>query len=153
MMMDIINNIPHDCCLRICFMCILLTSMLWGISHEEPGCSCDNFMASHRSQRFCHCDQTLRNKSNLGCKGVISAYMSRSQSNMKGRQLRHLEVGTEAESTDEWCLLACFPLLAQPFLIQLRTTCLGVASSTMSWTLPYQSLIRKMPPTLAFRPI
>lgn len=111
MMRILVKNIPHDGCPRTCFLCLRLTSTLWGIPHEEPGGRCD---PTHLSVSVTAI-RTHHDKSNSGSKGVISAYVSRSQPVMKGRELRHLGVGAEAESTNEGCLLARFPLLAQPF--------------------------------------
>jgi hypothetical protein len=46
-------------------------------------------------------------------------------------------------------LLAC----SAWFLIQPRTTCLGIAPTTMSWALLYQSLVKKMPPQTCLKAI
>ena len=65
------------------------------------------------------------------------------ESIMKGSQgrdsrYRNLVAGAEAETMEEHCFLAwCF-------LTQLRTTWLGVALPTVGWTLPHQSLTKKM---------
>jgi hypothetical protein len=48
-----------------------------------------------------------------------------------GTQDRNLEAGTEAEATEEHCLLAC----SACFLIQHRTTYLGVTPPTVGWVL------------------
>jgi hypothetical protein len=47
---------------------------------------------------------------------------------------------------EDWCLLACFPCLAQiVFLIEPKTTSSGMAPPTMGWALPPWSLIEKLP--------
>lgn len=64
--------------------------------------------------------------------------------------LRETEVGTTAETMEEPLLLvACSAF----FHIQPRATCPAVALPTMSWALPYQLLINKMPCRLAYRPV
>lgn len=68
-------------------------------------------------------------------------------------QGRNIEIGTDTEDVEEICLLTCscdmFSLLSYstqehlPVVVLLR----------VSWTLPYQSLIRKMQHRLAHNPI
>lgn len=54
-------------------------------------------------------------------------------------------MGTEAETNKEWCLAACFlGSCSASFLIQLRTTCIGVVLTTTSWVLLYPSATRKI---------
>ena len=51
---------------------------------------------------------------------------------------RNLEAGTEAETTQECCLLA----YSAYFPVAARTTCAGLISPRANWTLPDQSSIK-----------
>ena len=63
------------------------------------------------------------------------------KSGQKLTQSRSLETGADVEAMEGYCLLAC----SACFLIEPRTTSLGMAPPTMGWALPHQSLIKKMP--------
>lgn len=68
---------------------------------------------------------------------------------------RNLEARTQVEAMEKHSLLACSPSLVQPvFLYKPGPVCgSGVASSTTGWTLPHQSLNKKMPPRIAHKPL
>ena len=53
------------------------------------------------------------------------------------KQGRNLEAGTGAETMEYYCLLACSLWLSTCFLIEFRTTSLGMAPLTISWGLPH----------------
>jgi hypothetical protein len=82
-----------------------------------------------------------------GGKDLFSLYLHiavhhQRKSGQELTQGRNLEAEADSEAMEE-CLL---PLPCSAcFLIELRTTSTGMASSTMSWTLPPWSLIEKMP--------
>lgn len=75
-------------------------------------------------------------QSNFGRKGfyfiTLRSFILRSQG-------RSLKAGTKPEAMGECCLVTC------SFLPQFRTTCLGEASPTVDWVLPYQSVNKKIP--------
>jgi hypothetical protein len=64
--------------------------------------------------RFHYCCDKNTNQTQLGQERVCLAYWL--QSTMEESRGRNLEAGTEAETIEEHCLLACFSWLAQPAL-------------------------------------
>lgn len=87
------------------------------------------------------------------CPEIIKHWQTNSR---KERTYLSLEVIVHTERSqgknqrrDQDCLLDC----SACFVIQLRTTCLGVALPTVGWALPFQSLIKKMPHRLGHEPI
>lgn len=70
------------------------------------------------------------------------AYMSVSPFIMEGvgawTHGRNLDTETKVNTMVLLCSPACSSLLALAFLIQAKTTCPGVALSTVSWDLPRQ---------------
>lgn len=76
-------------------------------------------------------------KNNLGEERVYLSCIPKSQSVIQRNQCRNLGAGTEVETMEELCLLAC----SVCFSVQPRTTCPAVALPTGGWDLPYQSLI------------
>lgn len=79
---------------------------------------------------FHHCHKALA-ESNLERKWLIWLTHPRSQSMMEPR------AGTEAETMQESCLLACFLSLPQPeFLLNSGSLCLGVAPPPGELCLP-----------------
>jgi hypothetical protein len=91
------------------------------------------------------CDETPLTKGNLGREEFISAHSSTSVSITEGSQSKNsnrvvtLEVGADAEGTDECCKLARSSWLAQPaFLQQPGPPNQGVAPPTVGWALPHQ---------------
>ena len=67
------------------------------------------------------------------------------------KQSKNLEAGADAEAMEECCLLVLLPRICSVFLIECKTTSLGMASPTKGWFLLHQSLIKKMPYRLAYR--
>jgi hypothetical protein len=88
----------------------------------------------------------------LGRKRFVSVYSLQSFLKGKKRTLaNNLEASTKATAIEESHLLTMENLLlsiacSAYFLIQLRTICLGLEPSMMGRALPYQSLMKKMPP-------
>lgn len=81
-------------------------------------------------------------KCSLGGKGCVWLTCPSPREAKAGTKGRNLEAGAEVEPFDKYCLwFAPRDLLS--FLVQPRATCLRVALPTVSWTLPYQSLIKK----------
>lgn len=74
------------------------------------------------------------------------------QSALKGNQGRKSSEsrGMHHGGTLLWCALG---YLSDHFLLQLRTTCPGLALSTVDLALPHQSLIKRMPRRLAYQTI
>jgi len=67
-------------------------------------------------------------------------------SGQKLKQVKNLEVGADAEAMEGCCFLACSSWLAQPVLLMGPTTTRPeMAPPTVSWALPHQSLIKKIP--------
>lgn len=82
-------------------------------------------------------------KSHTSRKGFVSAY--RLQAIVEGSQDRKLEAGTEVEAMEKSCLLA-FPHSSLSLIITTWGLLLpGVALPIVSLTLPYQTLIKKIP--------
>lgn len=100
---------------------------------------------------FYCCNKTLT-RANLWRTGFISSYNSQVIIHHCGKlgrnsgQDRNLGAQTEVQAMEGYCLLACFSgLCSCCFLTQHRTTCQGVAPSTVVWALLCHSTIKKMP--------
>lgn len=77
--------------------------------------------------------------------GKLTLYSSSFRKSKAGSQGGNLEVGTEAETMKEHCLL--FPCsCSASFLVQPRTTFQGVVPPIVLWALLYQLTMGKMPP-------
>lgn len=64
---------------------------------------------------------------------------------MKGNQGRKLEAGTEADTVQEYCLLAYYLWIAQVHLLHSpETSTPGLAKPTVIWVLLHQALIKKI---------
>lgn len=69
-------------------------------------------------------------------------------------QVMNLEAEPEADITEEFCLLACFPWLRlTQFSVQPRTPAQGMVSPTVGWTFPHRLTIQASPHTLGHRPV
>jgi hypothetical protein len=65
---------------------------------------------------------------------------------IEGKQGRNLEAGADAEGMGGLLLTGLLSMACLVcFLLEPRTTSPGVAPPTVSWTIPHQSLIKKMP--------
>lgn len=60
-----------------------------------------------------------------------------------GTQSRNMKAGANEEVMEGFCLLACISWLSQS--VFSIATCQGVAPLIVSWTLLYQSLIKRIP--------
>jgi hypothetical protein len=95
----------------------------------------------------------------VGEKRVHLAYTSISQSIIEGNQDRNSHgAGTWKQKPIQrpWrrMLTGLLPIAwSACFLIEPRTTSPGMAPPTMGWALPHQSVIKKMPSSLAYNPI
>lgn len=85
-----------------------------------------------------------QDKSDLGRKGNISSYTSRSQSITEGRK-----GGGTSRNQGGCFLLACSWLLPHQVSYTTRTLCLGVALPTVVWALPNQLATRQFPTDLS----
>ena len=100
---------------------------------------------------FYCCDETSWPKSKLGRKGFIwftLLYHCSSSKEVRTRTQTGQEPGARSWCRDHKGVQRTdFLIMAHSacFLIELTTTCPGLVTPTVGWTLPYQSLINKMP--------
>jgi hypothetical protein len=81
----------------------------------------------------------------------ILLFYHQRKSGQELKQGRNTKAGSDAEAMEECCLLACSYSVC--FLIEHKTTSLGMAPTTVGWVLPHQSLIKKMLYWLAYNMI
>lgn len=101
------------------------------------------------SQDFYCCNKTTQPKSIWWrkCSFDLKACSLLSCGVSEGNQGMSPQAGTDAEALEEFCLLACLPLLAQlAFLITPRNSSLGVSLPTVRWVFSHQLLINEMAP-------
>lgn len=95
-----------------------------------------------------HTGINTRTKMNLRKKGfvwlvAINHHKGKPRQGLK--QGRDLEGGAEAETVEECCSLACFPLLSQrPVFVQPRAICLGITLPIVAWDFLHQITIEKI---------
>jgi hypothetical protein len=76
----------------------------------------------------------------------LHVQLSRREVRQELKQGRQLEAGADAEAVGECCLLACSPMACSfCSLIEPRTTSPEMATPTVGWALPHQSLTKKVP--------